>query len=129
MQRLFAPDPVGGFPPGSAEGTASASGMLHLLFGAIGFVAVAAAAEVVARWHRGAGRHDRARLSRTAAVTIVGGFVAGAALSTSTVGVGLIWIAVLAMWGWLAWCAVDLYRRVPDPVIARRTPSPAAGRA
>ncbi len=118
---VFAPDPVAGFPPGNTATTASVSGLLHLVWGAAGFLAVAAAAEVIARWHGAQGRHGHSRVSRAAAATVAISFLVGAGLSATPVGVGLIWVAVLAMWGWLAWCAVDLYRRVPDPVIGRRT--------
>src|SRR5690606_21092868 len=44
LSGVFAPDPVAGFPPGTAVGDeASLTGVLHLAFGALGFVAIAVA--------------------------------------------------------------------------------------
>lgn len=40
---IFRPDPMAGFPPGAAEGEASLNGTLHLVFGGIGFLALASA--------------------------------------------------------------------------------------
>ncbi|HLS40120.1 MAG TPA: DUF998 domain-containing protein [Ornithinicoccus sp.] len=51
---LVPPDPVQGFPPGSAGGEASVTGLLHLAFGGVGFLAGAALATsgtgVLALW-------------------------------------------------------------------------------
>ena len=51
---------------------------------------------------------------------IVLGFVGGAALAMSPVGVGLLWIAVLAGWAWLALASARIYRWTPHPVTGQR---------
>jgi hypothetical protein len=121
---VFAPDPANGFPPGSPDGEISLTGLLHLAFGAGGFVCIAAAALVIARWHDGHGRSRRATQSRAGAIVVLVGFLGGAALSSTTIGIALLWVAVLATWLWLAVTSIDIYRRVPHPVIAKR-PTPA----
>jgi hypothetical protein len=47
---------------------------------------------------------------------IVLGFVGGAALAMVPAGVGLLWLAVLAGWAWLAIASVTAYRMAPSPV-------------
>ena len=44
------------------------------------------------------------------------GFVAGAALAMVPAGVGLLWLAVLAGWAWLAIASLTAYRMAPSPV-------------
>ncbi|KJC62941.1 DUF998 domain-containing protein [Agreia bicolorata] len=107
-----APDRPGG-------GTASVSGLLHLAFGAIGFLCLAAAAIIAARWFRSRGARG-ASLSIAAGIVIVVAFVAGGALSQTSWGVGLLWIAVIAGWVWLALSCVAAYRAVPHPLLSRR---------
>lgn len=111
---VFPPDPVNGFPTG-AEAEASASGVLHLAFGAVGFAALAAATFVVARWYADRGDHTTARVSRVAGGVVLAGFIGGAALATSTLGVVALWIAVVAAWAWLAVASIATYRTVPHP--------------
>lgn len=41
---IFSPDPLAGFPPGTAAGEASLSGILHLVFGLVAFVSLAVSA-------------------------------------------------------------------------------------
>ncbi|MGC0369234.1 putative membrane protein [Microbacterium sp. SLBN-111] len=119
LSGIFPPDPVAGFPPGSEPG-ASVSGILHLLFGALGFVAIGAAAFAYAAWCRAEQVSGRARLSVVLGVLVLVGFVAGAALAQSPVGVALLWIAVLAAWGWLALASARLYAWTPHPVTGAR---------
>lgn len=119
----FAPDAMAGFPPGSPNGDGSLGGVLHMAFGACGFISVAIAALFAAHWHRKQGRQVDANRSRVAAAMMLGGFIGGAALSTSTTGIALLWVAVVAAWVWLAVFAVDLYKRVPHPLLARRKSS------
>ncbi|PSL04583.1 uncharacterized protein DUF998 [Haloactinopolyspora alba] len=116
---VFPPDPTAGFPEGaSSDGTVS--GVLHLAFGAIGFVALAVAAVVVGGWCARRGETRWTRYSYTSAVVIVVGFVAGAALATETAGVVALWVAVVAGWAWLAALSVHLYRIIPHPDAHRR---------
>ena len=121
---------MGGFPPGGTDATtASMSGLLHLMAGAIGFVSLAVAAVVVGTWFRREGRRGAAITSFVAAAVIVLGFVGGAALAMVPAGVGLLWLAVLAGLG----VARDrVAHRLPDgaeprPVIGARRPVPSPG--
>jgi hypothetical protein len=121
LSAVFPPDPVPGFPAGSEGGTVSTSGMLHLLFGAIGFVALAGAAFTFARWCSSRGDISRSRLAAGCGTVLLTGFLGGAALAQSLAGVGLLWLAVLTGWLWLAASSAHLYTVVPHPVLALRT--------
>lgn len=119
---IFPPDPVDGFPdPGSTE-AATTIGVFHLVFGAIGLIALAAATFVVAGWL--GNREDetsRARGYRLFGIVIAIGFLGGAALATTTAGVILLWLAVVTGWVWLASTSLHLYRTVPHPDLHLRT--------
>lgn len=119
LSAIFAPDPVEGFPPGSAGGEFSVSGILHLLFGALGFVAVAVAAFAHAAWSRSIGARGRAAVSVVLGILILVGFVGGAALATSSIGVALLWISVLAQFVWLALVCSQIYVWAPHPLRSR----------
>ncbi|WP_374947100.1 DUF998 domain-containing protein [Agreia sp.] len=106
-------------PDRPGAGTASLPGILHLAFGAIGFLCLGAAAIVAARWFRHRGSSG-AIWSPTAGILIVVAFVAGGALSQTGWGVALLWIAVVAGWAWLAVTCVAAYRVVPHPLLSRR---------
>lgn len=113
---ILPPDATQGFPPGSEGVTvATASGLAHLAFGAIGFVGLAVAAGATARWFTGRAEHNAARLSRFAVILVIVGFVVGAALATSTVGVVALWIAVVAGFAWLFVASLHAYRLAPHP--------------
>lgn len=113
---IFPPDPMGGFPVGGTDATtASMSGLLHLMAGAIGFVSLAVAAVIVGAWFRRAGRRGAAILSWIAAAIIVLGFVGGAALAMVPAGIALLWLAVIVGWAWLAIASVTAYRVAPHP--------------
>ncbi len=118
---VFPPDAAAGFPPGSAGGEASTSGILHLVCGGLGFLALAAAAFAYATWCRSRGERGRSAIGILAGVLVLGGFLGGAALSTTPVGVALLWLAVLAGWAWLAIASAHVYAVVPHPVISQRT--------
>jgi hypothetical protein len=117
---IFPPDPMAGFPPGSSSGAVSLSGVLHLAFGAVGFLSLVGATFVVAGWAARRGDAGFARYSRISGIVVVLGFAGGAALATSTSGVVGLWIAVVAGWMWLAVASVVLYRTVPHPDAHRR---------
>ena len=116
-RRSSRPIPTGGFPPGGTDATtASTSGLLHLAGG-----------RDRVRQPRGRGGDHRyvvpargATRSRAhsfvAAAVIVLGFLGGAALAMVPAGVGLLWLAVLAGWAWLAIASLTAYRMAPRPV-------------
>ena len=113
---IFPPDPMGGFPPGGTDATtASASGLLHLMAGAIGFVSLAVAAVLIGAWFRHEGRRGAAITSFAAAAVIVLGFLGGAAFAMVPTGVGVLWLAVVAGWAWLAFASLTAYRMAPRP--------------
>lgn len=118
----FAPDPMNGFPAGEPE-EATVSGILHMAFGLVQFLALAAAAVVVAGWYARRGDRGTAAYSRISAAVIVVGFAGGAALSTTAAGVALLWLAVGAGWAWLLVASVRTYRTVPHPDAAQRAAS------
>ena len=88
-------------PPVAGATTPSTSGILHLAFGAIGFVSLGVAALLLGRWfaRRGEGR---------------------AAVWSRVAGLAGLWLAVVAGFAWLLLASVSLYRTVPHPVVARR---------
>ncbi len=120
LSAIFLPDPTGGFPPGQNGGTATTGGILHLLFGAIGFVCLAVAAFAYAKWGPSRGEAGQSRLGLWCGLVILVGFSGGAALAQSAIGVALLWLSVLAGWLWLALACAHLYTVVPHPVIAQR---------
>lgn len=119
LSAVFPPDPVDGFPPG-ASASASTSGILHLLAGGLGFVALAAAALAYGAWCRAEQLAGRPAWAVLLAAVILLGFIGGAALATSAAGVALLWVAVLAGWTWLALASARIYRWTPHPVTGAR---------
>lgn len=112
----FPPDPVLGFPPGTESATTmSTSGLLHLVSGAIGFVALAVAAFATARWFARRGEGGLAVVSRIAGGVVLAGFLGGAALSSGPAGVGLLWLAVVTGFAWLLVTSLRAYRAAPHP--------------
>jgi hypothetical protein len=122
---IFPPDPVDGFPPG-AESETTASGILHLAFGAFQFAFLAGACVVAARWIARRGDGGWSRYSQASGAIILAGFVGGAALSQLTIGVVLLWVAVVAGYAWIAAASVYLWRTVPHPDADRRAARSAA---
>ncbi|GAA4023267.1 DUF998 domain-containing protein [Allokutzneria multivorans] len=116
---IFPPDPMAGFPVGAPASEGSLSGVLHLAFGAVGFLCLAVATFVVAGWFARRGNAGGALYSRVSGAVVALGFVGGAAMATSVVGVVCLWIAVVVGWAWLAVASVGLYRTVPHPDGAR----------
>jgi hypothetical membrane protein len=119
LAGVFRPDPVADFPPG-AEATATTGGILHLVMGAAQFIGLTVAALILAGTFARRGERGRAALSRILAVIVVVAFLAGAALSASPVGVGLLWLAVVAGFAWLLVSCLWVYRIVPHPDLSRR---------
>lgn len=120
---VFPPDPMAGFPDAATSTEATVRGLLHLAFGAIGFLCLAAAAFVVGGWFDRRQAPAFARTSRIAGAVVAVGFIGGAVLSTQVLGVLFLWIAVAAGFTWLAATSVQLYRTVPHPDAHRRNPA------
>ncbi|MGY1624478.1 DUF998 domain-containing protein [Geodermatophilus sp. SYSU D00965] len=119
---VFVADPMDGFPVGTPAGApveVTASGLLHLAAGGIGFVCLVAAASVMARRFAGEGRRSWARASLTTAVVVLTGFLGVASGATSSWAVLVLWVGVVVGWGWVAAVSVHLYRRTPHPTRAR----------
>jgi hypothetical protein len=125
LSGVFPPDPMAGFPPGATGDQATLSGVLHLAFGGIGFLALAATAIVLAGWFTTVGLDAWATRSRIAAVLIVLSFLSGAALATRPMGIALLWLAVVSGWVWLAGASIATYQTVPHPDAHRREANPA----
>lgn len=111
---IFRADAADGFPPGTPDGPAahvSGHGLLHLLFGSLGFACLIAACFVVARSYRR--RSDRRASIASSAVGVVfaagfAGIATGAASEAINLGFTA---AVVISSAWLTIVAVDLYRR------------------
>ena len=119
LAGVFRPDPVADFPP-AAEATATTGGILHLVMGAAQFIGLTVAALILAGTFARRGERGRAALSRILGVVVVVAFLAGAALSASPIGVGLLWLAVVAGFAWLLVSCLWVYRIVPHPDLSRR---------
>ena len=117
---IFRPDPMNDFPTPTGSVDPTLSGLLHLVFGMIAFLGLAAAAFFFARWLKEHGEPVSAGRSKLAAVAIGVTFLAGAALSAGPAGVLLLWITVVTSWAWLAWASIRTYRTVPHPDAEKR---------
>lgn len=124
LAAVFPPDATKSFPPGAGGGSVTTQGVLHLVFGALGFVSIGVAAIIANSWLAGRGSPDP-RWSKVVGIAIIVAFVAGGALSTHSYGVALIWITVVLTWVWLVAIAINAYRAVPPPVRAPGRQNPA----
>ena len=108
----FRADPAYGFPAGTPDGPGAVSwhGILHMLSGAVGFVALAVACFVLARRYTRESRRVQALAARITGITFLLGFGAVAAGTGARVANLAFSAAVLVVWGWLATVAVDRYR-------------------
>lgn len=119
LSAIVPPDATESFPAGAGGGEFTTPGLLHLVFGGLGFLSMGAAAIIAGSWlARRSGRG--AVWSRIAGVAVIVAFLAGGALSALPGGVALIWITVLVTWAWLAMVSIAAYRAIPHPVIAQR---------
>ncbi len=123
---VFPPDPVMGFPPG-IPAAATPSGIGHLAFGAVTFPALAAAAVTAGQGFGRRGEWAMKRYSVLSGAVILIGFVGGAALATTPIGVVSLWVAVVAGWAWLLVASLRIYGHVPHPDAHRRRMEPEAG--
>jgi len=108
---VFPADPVDGFPVGTPEGfptTVSTSGLIHLLGGALGFLALAMSCLVVAMAFLRRKSPGMACLSFLSGVSVVAGFFAPALLPASGPVAG-IWFSVVVGWTWLTLTSVHLF--------------------
>jgi hypothetical membrane protein len=118
VAAVFPADPVDGFPVGTPEGIAtsiSATGLVHFVAGALGFVSLAIGCFAAGRTMSRRNAPALARLSLLCGLAVVIGFFGGAAFSSSTAGVMGIWFSVVVGWTWLAVMSLHLYRVAPSP--------------
>jgi hypothetical protein len=103
---IFSADPGRGFPPGSPETTAlSRSGLLHFVFGGVGFYALIGACVVFARRFA---RQRRRFLAIYSIVTAVGFFASFAAIASgSTAAIAMLAFYAAVTWIWI-WHSVLL---------------------
>jgi hypothetical protein len=106
-------------PDAASADAPTVPGVLHLVFGAIGFLTLGVAAIVAGGWFRR--RSSRGSLwSLVAGIVVIIGFAAGGALATDPGGVLMIWLGVVTGWLWLALACIAAYRAVPHPLRSRR---------
>ena len=118
VAAVFRTDPIDGFPPGTPLGTPttmSTSGLVHLVAGAMTFIAMAIACWAGARTMSKRGERGLSRLSLFAGFVVFFAFFGGAAFSSSAGGVAGIWLAVVVGWAWLAIVSRYFYRVSPSP--------------
>jgi len=112
---VFRADPAGGFGPGAPAGRAlhvSWHGYGHLIGAGFGFFAVIAACFVLARYLSRAGHRGLAIYSRTTGMVFAAAFAGVTTGSSSPAIVVPFYVAVTAIFTWLAIVCVHLYRRV-----------------
>ena len=112
---IFRADPMAGFPPRTPDGppiTFTAQGMLHMVCGGLGFMALILATFVLAKRFGREGRRRRAAFSIVTGVGFLGGF-AGISSGSNTPTVVLAFTAaVLLVWAWLGSTSAHLYRNL-----------------
>jgi hypothetical membrane protein len=100
---FFRADPGQGFPPGSAGGSVSASGLVHLAAGGIGFIGLAVACFLLARY---------APFARTVGVLFVASFVAMSASGGAAWGIVAFTAGIVLVSAWLSVVSIRIYRTV-----------------
>lgn len=113
---VFVADPVDGFPPGTPAGMPtqiSTSGLLHFVFGGLGFLLLAVGFIVLGARFARRGEPRLALWTRIGAVVMLVAFFGGAALPAATIA--LLWLTVVVGWLLLAVASVAIYRTVPHP--------------
>lgn len=112
---IFRADPMAGFPAGTPDGppvTVTVHGMLHMVCGGFGFLALILATFVLAKRFGREGRRGRAAVSVVTGAAFLAGFV-GISFGSSTPTVVLAFTAaVLLVWGWLSSTSAHLYRHL-----------------
>src|SRR5262245_48766270 len=118
VAAFFPTDPIDGFPAGTPLGvptTMSTSGLVHLIAGAVTFIAMAIACWAGARTMSKRGERGLSRFSLLAGFIVFLAFFGGAAFASSVGGVAGIWLAVVMGWAWLAIVSGYFYRVSPNP--------------
>jgi hypothetical protein len=100
----FVADPAAGFPPGTPADAHAVSwhGLMHLVSGGIGFLALIAACLLFARRFAGRGETAWAVFSAVAGVVFLAGFFGIASGSGSSATVLGFWVALTLVWSWLS---------------------------
>lgn len=113
---IFVADPMNGFPPGTPAGPPvhpTGHGFLHILSGALGFLALIAACFVFARRFAALGQRAWAAFSIVTGVLFFAAFF-GVAMGSQAGGATLVFvtvaftIAVLLAWTWLSLVSMGL---------------------
>lgn len=101
---IFPADPGRGFPPGTAAGPAemTRAGLLHFVFGGIGFYALIAGCLVFARRFAASGRPEWAAYSLFTGIGFFLAFGAIASGSTAPTPMLAFYAAVVWIWAWHA---------------------------
>jgi hypothetical protein len=99
---VFVADPAPGFPPGTPAGSGELSrhGLLHFVFGALGFYALIGACFVFARRFGAHGQLGWTTFSATTGIGFAASFFAVASGSTSSATVLAFYAALTLAWGW-----------------------------
>ncbi|OIV35854.1 hypothetical protein BIV57_19235 [Mangrovactinospora gilvigrisea] len=112
LAGVFRADPALGFPAGTPADATTVSwhGMLHLLFGGLGFLSLIAGCLVLARYFKNRGAPGWAGYTRFTGIQFLAGFlciVAGAHASWATL---VFTASVVLSFAWIAALAVSRYR-------------------
>ncbi|HRP62338.1 MAG TPA: DUF998 domain-containing protein, partial [Phycisphaerales bacterium] len=109
---IFLADPSNGFPPGvEAPESLTTSGLLHFVFGGLGFYAIIAACFVFARRFS---RQGRKGLAWGSALTGVGFFVSFAAIASGSTAPSVLiafYVAIAWVWAWHTIVLADVLRQ------------------
>lgn len=98
---IFSADPGRGFPPGTPDATAmTSSGVLHFVFGGIGFYALIAACFVFARRFAAEGPQGWALYSIVTGAAFLAAFAGIASGSTAVLVMLTFYMAVAWIWIW-----------------------------
>lgn len=111
-------DPMDGFPAGTPVGPPISftwHGLGHLLAAMIGFLCLAAACMVIARFFRRASQHGWSAYSAASGALFLVLFVAALGLAGTTLAVLMLWAAVVIGWTWMSLVSAHLYRSTATP--------------
>lgn len=110
---IFVADPAPGFPPGTAAAAQmSREGLLHFVFGAVGFYSLIAACFVFTRRFAGLGRSRWAAYSAFTGIAFFLAFAALASGSPSSAIMLAFYAAVAWIWAWHSTLSAGLVREL-----------------
>lgn len=100
---LFTADPALGFPPGTPASahTISWHGLMHFVFGGLGFLALIAACFILARWFADSRERSWAAYSVVTGVVFLLAFIGIAAGSGNAWTILGFWVGVVLAWSWI----------------------------